>query len=173
MSAKKWAVAFLVASVALAAFAAASPADAKREYDQLGLEMGATAQFLAVSAARKAASELTENASEAEAASLGIEGIDAEQELVVKKSGSATGDRSRGGVCSEVLNSVLEMTVNPQPQVLDVMPVLRGMARTEEMRRAGKGGGKRSRSGRFLHYFEAQEIYLKPTTVIEMCNTFL
>ena len=149
--------------------AAASPADAKREYDQLGLEMGATAQFLAVSAARKAANELKENAAEAEAAaSLSIDSI----EFVVKKSGSAT-DRSRGGVCSEALNSVLEMTVNPQPQVLDVMPVLRGMARTEEMRRAGKGGGKRSRSGRFLHYFEAQEIYLKPTTVIEMCNTFL
>ena len=149
-------------------------AAAEREYDQLGLEIGATAQFLAVSAARKAAIELTENASEAEAASLCIDGIDIEKEFVVKRNGSAATDRrSRGGVCSEVLNSVLEMTVNPQPQVLDVMPALRRMARTEEMRRAGKGGGKRSRSGRFLHYFEAQEIYLKPATVIEMCNTFL
>ena len=96
---------------------------------------------------------------------------DGEKEFVVA---SEMRSEATDGVCGEVLNKVLpEMTASPQAHVLDLMPVLRGMARTEEMRRVGRGEGKRSRSGRFLHYFEAHDIYLQPATVIEMCNTFL
>ena len=137
----------------------------------LSLEIGATAQCMAVTAARKAVAELTKGVPEADLSNLRLAPTHGEGEFVVadeKRSEAAD------SVCSEVLNKVLpEMTVSPQAHVLDLMPALRGMARTEEMRRAGRGEGKRSRSGRFLHYFEGHDIYLQPATVIEMCNAFL
>ena len=156
------------------------PAAAPSElgYDSLGLEMGATAQFMAASAARKVVADLTKGVPEADLGNLCLASADdGEKEFVVAnkmRAAAEADDRRRDAVCSEVLNKVLpEMTASPQAHVLDLMPVLRGMARTEEMRRVGRGEGKRSRSGRFLHYFEAHDIYLQPATVIEMCNTFL
>ena len=151
--------------------AKAAPSELDR--DSLSLEIGATAQCMAVAAARKAVAELTKGVPEADLSNLRLAPTHAEGEFVVadeKRSEAAAVD----GVCSEVLNKALpEMTVSPQAHVLDLMPALRGMARTEEMRRAGRGEGKRSRSGRFLHYFEGRDIYLQPATVIEMCNAFL
>ena len=138
--------------------------------------MGATAQFMAASAARKAVAELTKGVPEEELGNLCLASSadDGENEFVVANGMRAAAFVANDAVCSEVLNKVLpEMTASPQAHVLDLVPVLRGMARTEEMRRAGRGEGKRSRSGRFLHYFEAHDIYLQPATVIEMCNTFL
>lgn len=64
----------------------------------------------------------------------------------------------------ETLNAFLsELTICPRPHLTDTLPIIRGMARLEEIRRSG-GGAKKSRSGRFLHYFDAQELYLKPST---------
>merc|ERR1712037_480673 len=105
-------------------------------------EMGATAQFLAVSAARKAVAELTKNVDqEVDVSNLRLAAPidDGEKEFVVA---SEMRSEASDGVCGEVLNKVLpEMTANPQAQVLDLMPVLRGMARTEEMRRVhGESG---------------------------------
>ena len=118
--------------------------------------------------------ELTKGVPEADLGNLCLASADdGENEFVVANKMRAAVEAD-DAVCSEVLNKVLpEMTASPQAHVLDLMPVLRGMARTEEMRRVGRGEGKRSRSGRFLHYFEAHDIYLQPATVIEMCNTFL
>lgn len=150
---------------------AARVAPSELEGNPLNLEIGATAQCMAVTAARKAVAELTKGVPEEDLSNLRLAPTHGEGEFIVadeKRSEAAD------GVCSEVLNKVLpEMTVSPRAHVLDLMPALRGMARTEEMRKAGKGEGKRSRSGRFLHYFEGHDIYLQPATVIEMCNAFL
>ncbi|TRY69407.1 hypothetical protein TCAL_08890 [Tigriopus californicus] len=73
----------------------------------------------------------------------------------------------------ETLNTFLsELTICPRTHLTDTLPIIRGMARLEEVRRSG-GGAKKSRSGRFLHYFDAQELYLKPITLNYLCNSFL
>ena len=97
-------------------------------------------------------------------------------ESTVNYGGSSTNKDNDGGsgqIDQEALNACLpDLTVNPQPLILDLLPNLRNIARTEEVRRAG-GGVKKSRSGRFLHYLEQQEIFIKPTTLIQLCNDFI
>jgi DNA polymerase III delta prime subunit len=140
------------------------------ENNALADEIGATAQFLAVSRAREFISCLLDE----------DDGDDDGMKLVCDGDGAAVSwslmneeRKKRNDIDREVLNKCLpDLTVSPQPLLLDQMAVLRGMARSEEVRRAGKGA-KRSRSGRFLHYFETQEMFFKPATLVEMCNAFL
>ena len=110
-----------------------------------------------------------------------IEGLQASGEEIsipaqtssVRYDSSLDRDASSSGLVEqEALNACLpDLTVNPQPMILDLLPVLRTIARTEEVRRAG-GGVKKSRSGRFLHYLEQQEIFIKPASLTHLCNDF-
>ncbi len=74
----------------------------------------------------------------------------------------------------KALEAALETptTLAPTPHLTETLPTLRSMARAEEVRRAS-GEDKKSRSGRFLHYLEMQEIYLEPACLQALCDAFL
>ena len=70
-----------------------------------------------------------------------------------------------------------EPTVNIRRALIqDTLPVIRGMARMEEHRKAsGLGYNKKRKSrSRFLHYFDTQELYsIRSQTVLDtLCNSF-
>ena len=56
---------------------------------------------------------------------------------------------------------------------LDALPFLREIARMEQRRQSeqGKAKGRGNRS-RFMHYFDSQEVYLQPPTLVTMCKSF-
>ena len=60
--------------------------------------------------------------------------------------------------------------------VQDALPVIRGMARMEEHRKASGLGYSKKRHSRskFLHYFETQNLYIVrfPTVLNTLCNSF-
>jgi len=58
---------------------------------------------------------------------------------------------------------------------LETLPALRQMARYEADRKATAeaGGGKKSRSGRFLHYFNQNDIYLEDSEIGVLRDTLL
>ncbi len=71
----------------------------------------------------------------------------------------------------DTLNGALgDVTTAPSCHAVDTLAVLRGMARTEQRRR--KSGGKKSRSGRFLHYFDLQEIHFEEASLKKLCAAF-
>ena len=78
----------------------------------------------------------------------------------------------------EVLESSFfsEPTVNiRRPLVLDALPVIRGMARMEEFRKASGLGCNKKRTSRskFLHYFQTQDLYSMRSQMVlnTLCNS--
>lgn len=78
----------------------------------------------------------------------------------------------------EVMESFIpEPTVNIRcPIIQDTLPVIRGIARIEEHRKASGLGFSKKRTSRskFLHYFETQNLYsMRSETVLNtLCNAF-
>ncbi len=136
----------------------------------LAIEIGAAVQCLSV---RRAAADIEQVLSE---------GSDGPDMKLAVPAGSFTVGKERGPnaaaeIDRRVLNrAVADLTVNATPLVLDTMPVLRSMARSEEARRTGPGADSKkraSRSGRFVHYFEVVGLDLDEDTLAKMCSTSL
>jgi len=73
-----------------------------------------------------------------------------------------------------VLNNLLpELSLGVKKLTVDFLPVVRSIARFENQRKLdglSSGGGKRSRSGRFVHYFSSQCISIKEQSLEKLCE---
>ena len=150
-------------------------ADSEINEHSLAREMSAYVQSVSLARAQEAIQVLKDEKKTSGGEELSIptdEGEESKIKYGVK--GVGTTDKPSHGACDqEALNACLpDLTVNPLPMVLDLLPMLRNIARTEEVRRAG-GGVKKSRSGRFLHYLDQQEIFIRPETLTSLCNDFV
>ena len=94
-----------------------------------------------------------------------------DDELTIELSDSAAAAED---TTKAVLDCAVELTLNPQHHVLDTLPVMRTMARLEAERKRGGGVAKKSRSGRFTHYFDSQLDFAIPEEHLSaMCEVFM
>ena len=91
------------------------------------------------------------------------------------RSGHQDEEGGVGGWKRALEESTLEMPPSlssVRNHATETVPTLREIARAEEVRRVS-GDDKKSRSGRFLHYLDTQEIHLDQACLQALCDAFL